>query len=129
MKGRTMSNLEKLELCAKVMEEYGNHGAAFYIREAVQEIEELTRQLKIEQKERSLYEEIVEGFDALQKTRPPAPKDYRLSMSPERREWCRRFQRRSLMKQFGLTEQDMEMIEALDSEEFSFEAMQERWDK
>lgn len=82
-----------------------------------------------EEVERSLYEEIVEGFDALQKTRPPAPKDYRLSMSPERREWYRRFQRRSLMKQLGLTEQDMEMIEALDSEEFSFEAMQERWNK
>lgn len=33
-----MSNLEKLELCAKVMEEYGNHGAAFYIREAIEEL-------------------------------------------------------------------------------------------
>lgn len=69
MKGRAMSNLENLELCAKFMEEYGNHGAAFYIREAVQEIVELTRQLKIEQKERDWYEEIVEGFEALRKER------------------------------------------------------------
>ena len=35
------SNLEMLELCAKAMEEYGNHGAAFYIREAIDEIVEL----------------------------------------------------------------------------------------
>ena len=35
------SNLELLELCAKAMEEYGNHGAAFYIREAIDEIVEL----------------------------------------------------------------------------------------
>lgn len=57
-----MSNIEKLELCAKVMEEYGNHGAAFYIREAVQEIEELTRQLK---EERNWMEDVLEAFNSL----------------------------------------------------------------
>lgn len=30
-------------------------------------------------------------------------------------------------KALGLTQEDQEMIEALGSEEFSFEAMQERW--
>lgn len=56
-----------------------------------------------------------------------APTDYRLSMSPERIEFYKEFQKRSYMKQFGLTEEDMLMIEALGSEEFSVEAMQERW--
>lgn len=32
-------------------------------------------------------------------------------------------------KALGLTKEDQEMIHALGSEEFSFEAMQERWDK
>lgn len=68
------SNLEMLELCAKAMEEYGNHGAAFYIREAMEEI----------------------------------------------------VQRRYTEK-MDLTMDDMLMIEALGSEEFSVEARQERW--
>ena len=68
------SNLEKLELCAKAMEEYGNHGAAFYIREAIEEITQ-----------------------------------------------------RRYMEKMDLTTDDMLMIEALGSEQFSFEAMQERW--
>lgn len=50
-------------------------------------------------------------------------------MSPERIEFYKEFQKRSYMKQFGLTEEDMLMVEALGSEEFSFEAMPERWKK